>query len=200
MILNFLIFIKHRCKFIWTFIEGLNGFFVGLLYRKNINRTANEVLNSVSNEQIEFRLVMKKDLPEVCSFFSSQPVIAYQYFKPHNFDISTMKSLLKNPSFLMMGVFDKQRVVGYFFLRFFINKHSFTGYLVDSEYQGRGIAKMMGRAMFKIAWENDFRTFATVSQDNIRAIATYKAINDFKIVKQLPDNYIYIEYLESKVK
>jgi len=54
--------------------------------------------------------------------------------------------------------------------------------------------------MFRIAWTNHFRTFATVSRNNSRALAAYRAINDFKVVKELPDNYIYIEYLKDKVK
>ena len=72
--------------------------------------------------------------------------------------------------------------------------------LVDYNYQGQGIARKMGRAMFRIAWTNHFRTFATVSRNNSRALAAYRAINDFKVVKELPDNYIYIEYLKDKVK
>lgn len=45
---------------------------------------------------------------------------------------------MKNPSFLMMGVFESEKVVGYFFLRLFLNKHSFTGYLVDYDCQTNG--------------------------------------------------------------
>ena len=95
---------------------------------------------------------------------------------------------------------DGNKLIGYFFLRFFMNRHSFTGYLVDYNYQGQGIARKMGRAMFRIAWTNHFRTFTTVSRNNSRALAAYRAINDFKVVKELPDNYIYIEYLKDKVK
>lgn len=58
----------------------------------------------------------------------------------------------------------------------------------------------MGHIMFRIAWQNGFRVFATVSRDNIPALSAYRAINDFKIIQELPDNYIYIEYLQDKEK
>lgn len=198
--LRFLIFIKHHCKWLWTFAEYFNGLLVRVFYYNKIECTANNVLKSISLVNYSYRLMEQEDLQEICAFFIRQPKEAYQYFKPHDFDQKTIKRLMRNPAFLMMGVFDGNQIIGYFFLRFFMNKHSFTGYLVDHNYQGQGIAKKMGHAMFKIAWTNGFRTFATVSCDNVRALAAYRAINDFKIVKELPDNYIYIEYLEDKVK
>lgn len=54
------------------------------------------------------------------------------------------QAFTKEPSFLMMGVFDGNKLIGYFFLRFFMNRHSFTGYLVDYNYQGQGIAAKWG--------------------------------------------------------
>ena len=198
--LRFLIFIKHHCKFLWNLAEYGNGILVGWFYGRRIVSVVSRVLTETSSVNQEYRLLRLEDVSEVCTLFLRQPENSYLYFNPHAFDEKTIRRLLKNPSFLMMGVFDGNKLIGYFFLRFFMNRHSFTGYLVDYNYQGQGIARKMGRAMFRIAWTNHFRTFATVSRNNSRALAAYRAINDFKVVKELPDNYIYIEYLKDKVK
>lgn len=197
---RFLLLIKHRCKWLWTFAEYSNGLLIGLLYAKSIEKSAKEVLEKASTLSRSYRLLTVNDIVVISAFFSRQPEEAYLYFRPHHFDEKTLKRLLKNPSFLMMGVFEGEKVVGYFFLRLFLNKHSFTGYLVDCDSQGQGIAKQMGLAMFHIAWSNGFRTFATVSCSNVRALSAYRSINDFRIIKELPDNYIYIEYMKDKIK
>lgn len=198
--IKLLLLLKHHFPFIWRWIENINGLLVGYMYEKRVVKTAVSVLSGLPGQQFTYRLIEDKDLPDLCSFFSFQPEEAYRYFQPHDFDLQTLRHLLKNPSFLMMGVFEEKTIIGYFFLRFFLNKHCFTGYLVDCEHQGRGIAKCMGRSMFEIAWSNGFRTFATVSRANTRALSAYRAINDFRIIKNLPDDYIYIEYLRDKVK
>ena len=58
----------------------------------------------------------------------------------------------------------------------------------------------MGRNMLKICWTCGFRVFATVSRRNTSALASYRAINDFRIIRELPDDYIYIEYMKDGVK
>lgn len=142
--IRILVFIKHRLKFLWGLIEWFDGLLIRILYWRRINTVADRALVEVSASGLLFRRVKIEDLPELCKFFDRQPESAYAYFKSHAFDWKTLCRLLKNPSFLIMGVFIDKKVVGYFFLRLFLNKHSFTGYLVDQEDQGKGIAKKNG--------------------------------------------------------
>lgn len=100
----------------------------------------------------------------------------------------------------MLGVFDDQKLVGYFFLRCFLNKKSFTGRIVDETYQGKGIAKRMGKILHQTAWQSGFRVFGTASRDNFKSLNSYRSINNFKIVRELENNYIYFEYLQSEEK
>ena len=135
------------------------------------------------------------------AFFIKQPEESYQYFKPHAFDEKTLLKLWNNPAFFQFIVKDKDnQIAGYFMIRFFANKKAFVGFLVGDEFQGRGIAKQMCCIALKICWANNFQTFATVSQDNTKALAAYRRINDFTILKELPDNYICIEYTKEGMK
>lgn len=95
----------------------------------------------------------------------------------------------------MIGVFDDQQLIGYCFLRCFFNKRAFRGKIVDVKYQGRGIAKQMGNLTTEICQLLKFRLFATISKDNVRSMASSRAVNRVKIVKELPNDYLYVEYL-----
>lgn len=198
--IKFLILLKKKVPFIWHFIEYINGVLFKLLFETKIRDNAKVVLKEFDNEIFIYRFLTQQDLASLHNLFENQNQDQFIYFKPHDFDLMTIQRLYKNPSFLMLGVFDKQRMVGYFFLRCFLNKKSFTGRIVDEQYQGKGIAKRMGKILHKTAWTSNFRVFGTASRDNLRSISSYKSINNFKIIKELDNNYIYFEYLQTEEK
>jgi len=186
--------------FIWRFVEYLNGLFFKVLFATTVRTKAQEVLDGYKNEPFEYRFLTKNDLDDLVALFSRQDQEQFKYFKPHEFDSVTVQRLYKNASFLMLGVFDDQKLVGYFFLRCFLNKKSFTGRIVDETYQGKGIAKRMGKILHQTAWQSGFRVFGTASRDNFKSLNSYRSINNFKIVRELENNYIYFEYLQSEEK
>ncbi|MBK8852973.1 MAG: GNAT family N-acetyltransferase [Saprospiraceae bacterium] len=111
-----------------------------------------------------FRKIEKKDLVNLSVLLSNESNL--EFFNPHKFDTSSLMVLFKNPSFLMMGVFDGERLAGYFFLRFFANKKAFIGRMVSSDYQRLGIAKEMSRILYGITWKMGFKCLTTISEDN----------------------------------
>ena len=95
----------------------------------------------------------------------------------------------------MFTVNDNGQIIGYFFLRFFATGKAFRGKIVDMNYRGRGIAKMMGACATEIAFLSGFRLMGTISKKNIASINSSKAVNNINIIKELDDGYIYVEYL-----
>ena len=89
-------------------------------------------------------------------------------------------------------------IVGYFFLRCFVNGKCFRGKIVHKDWQGRGIAKLMGVAMTKVAQHLNLRMFGSISPENYASMASAKASNDIKIHKTLENGYYYIEFLPKK--
>lgn len=191
--------IKKRYPQLWNIVENINGIFFLFLYHKRIHACLKQNLEKIK-DNYSYRFLENADLNALQYFFSTQDKDQFKYFKPHNFDMNTLKRLMKNPSFFMMGVFDDKKLIGYFFLRCFINKQCFTGRIIDISYQGRGISKEMGRILLHSAWESKFRVFGTASIENIRSLASYKSIDDFKIISELENGYIYFEYLKEKEK
>lgn len=200
MLIKLLLFLKKHYAFLWRTIELFNGILFRFLYNKKLMENTRIVLEEFKNEPYHYRLLESTDLELLILLIQNQDQKQFEFFKPHAFDKRTLIRLYKNPAFFMFGVFDKKLLIGYFFLRCFMNKKCFTGRLVDEKYQGQGIAKRMGKILHTIAWSSNFRVFGTASKNNIKSLTSYKAINDFVILKELDNDFILFEYLKSNEK
>lgn len=197
--LELLKLIKVKFPFVWNFIERVNGLVVCLLYGRKIECALGNAINE-EDFNYSFRSLGKDDAPLLVDFISQQPQGFDKFFKPHDFDLKTYKRVLTCGTYKLIGCFDGNKLVGYCFIRFVANKAAYRGKIVDSQYQGKGIAKQMGILMTKIALDSGFHLYATISRDNIASLQSSKAVNDIRIIKELPDNYVYIEYLGLKDK
>lgn len=198
--IKYLINFKNSFPFVWQLFEYLNGFIFRVLFAKKVHNNSIKIIKDYSEERFNYRFLIRDDLLELFKLFERQDIIHFKYFNPHAFDLKTLKRLFNNPSFLMFGVFDGDILVGYFFLRCFVNMKSFTGRFVDAAYQGHGISRRMGKILHQIAWNSGFRVFGTASRDNIKSINSYQSINNFKIIKELDNNFIFFEYIKSEEK
>jgi hypothetical protein len=185
--------IKERFGFIWDFIEWLNATAFSLTHRKQL-KTLPKVLDSCSGEY-QFRLAQSSDAPALVTFFANQPEEAYEFFKPHDFDAKAIKKVIANKAFQTIIVWHDKTIVGYFFLRCFINGKCFRGKIVDKNWQGRGIAKQMGIVMTKVSQALGMRMFGSISPENYASLASAKASNEIKIHQTLDNGYYYIEFL-----
>jgi len=195
--IKLLIALKKRMPFIWRFVEYNNGLIFRVLFYNRIKYNAARVLEYYTKEQFTYRFLTQNDLQALHELFQRQNQEQFRFFKPHNFDLKTLKRLFKNPSFFMFGVFDNNELAGYFFLRCFSNKKGFIGRLVDANYQGQGMGKIMGKILYQIAWDSGFRIFSTISIKNVASFNSHKANQNLKIVKELSDNYYLVEFVKS---
>ena len=138
------------------------------------------------------------DLSSLVLFFSVQPQEAFTYFHPHKFDEKTLKKLIKRKSHLMYVVEKDDCVVGYMFLRCFFNGKCFRGKMVDVNWREKGIAVLMGHLSTEIALHLGLRMFGTISKENYASLYSSQSSNEIKVVEELPNNYLYIEYLPKK--
>ena len=185
--------IRERFGFIWDFIEWLNAMVFSLTHRKQLKKLP-QVLDSCSGEY-QFRLAQPSDASALVTFFANQPEEAYEFFKPHDFDAKAIKKVIANKAFQTIIVWHDQTIVGYFFLRCFINGKCFRGKIVDKNWQGRGIAKQMGIVMTKVSQALGMRMFGSISPENYASLASAKASNEIKIHQTLDNGYYYIEFL-----
>ena len=183
--------IKERCGFLWDMVEWLNATLFVCLHHKKLKEIPSILEKSSTSFIIRETTIM--DVKPLMKFFDEQPMDAYKFFKPHGFDEKSVEKVLKNKAFLTYVVIDGNMIVGYFFLRSFVNGKCFKGRMVDYRWRNKGIAKQMGIAINSIATLLGMRIFTTISPNNYASLASTKAVNDIKIVKTLENGYYYIE-------
>ena len=98
----------------------------------------------------------------------------------------------------MMGTFADQKMVGYFFLRFFANRKCFVGRLIDKEYRGKGIGYEMNKIMYNTAWEMGFRCLSTISKNNKSVMGAHAKNSAMIVLKELQNDYLLVEFIDKK--
>lgn len=192
-----LIFIKHHLGFVWMIIEWGNGLVFSTMYKSLLGRVIPEVLNEISVPPYKYRRIGLKESGLLFELIRSQNLPDLKYFNPHGFDIASINEQCKKNSFLMMGTFDGDKMVGYFFLRFFANKKCFVGRLIDKNYRGKGIGKIMNLIMYEIAWKMNFRCLSTISRNNSLVISSHSKNSNMIVLKELQDDYLLVEFVRT---
>ena len=188
--------IRDKFGFLWNIIEWCNAFVFALTHKGALQKIPG-ILQECSG-QFTLRVAAPADAAPLATFFAEQPEEAFKFFKPHAFDEKTLSKIIRNRAFLTFLVLDGEKIVGYFFLRCFVNGKSFRGRIVDYRWRNRGIAKQMGLTMNKIIAVLNVRLFGSISPDNYASLQSTKAVNDIRVIKTLDNGYYYIEYLPKK--
>ncbi len=197
--IRILFFVKHRLGFIWRIIEYLNGVLFGVLFAKRFGRILDGELKNACTNQYSYHLLSPNDVDALQVFLTQQPEDQTRFFKPHAFDKTTLSRLLHNPSFIMMGIFTQHhQIVGYFFLRCFVNKKCFIGRIVDANFQRQGLAKSMSNIMYRTAWLNGFQCLTTISKHNRAIFDLHQKEKNIQVLKELPDHYLLVEMLPNQ--
>jgi hypothetical protein len=196
MLVRILLHIKHHLPFLWQMVDWLNAFLFRVFHSKKIHQVTVSVISAHQLPGFEFRQIAAKDLPALAKLLADQPKERVAFFKPHDFDNKALEKTFKNPSFLMMGVFDGPRMVGYFFLRCFWNKKCFVGRLIDEPYQGKGIGKTMNDIMYNIAWESGFKCLSTISKNNKLVMRSHLKNSSLKVIRELANDFLLVEFVK----
>lgn len=190
----FLLFVKHHLGWLWLLVEWANGQLFRLFY-PGLERMADGILRNGGSADHAFSLVDEDDLPNLSHFLSMQPADHTAHFRPHAFDIGSLRWLHANPAFLQMEVTRRTdgELVGYFFLRCFFIGRAFLGLLVDRSAAGKGIGTEQWRLMKAICQASGLRMFATVSAQNTASLTSLRKATEVKVVEKLPSDYLLIE-------
>ena len=189
-------FAKDNLSFLWNVTEQLNATLFAIIYRKQQNQL-DPILNKYSGTYC-FRIANIDDTNLLVQFFAEQPKDTFEFFQPHGFDEKSIRKVITNKSFLTFIVSDADKIVGYFFLRCFVNGKGFRGKVVDYRYRGKGIAKQMGIVMTETAKGLGIRVFGSISPKNMASLASARASNEVRIVRTLENGYYYIEFTSKK--
>ena len=185
--------IQRRFPYLWGLFESINSRLFSIRYRRRLSAIP-DILKSYSRDFV-LQEACINDTDSLVAFFKEQPDSSYSFFKPHSFDAKTIKKLICRRSFLFLIVKKEGKIVGYFFIRCFFTGKCFRGKIVHFRYQGQGIAKLMGKASMGIATALGMRMFGTISPENKASLASASAVNNVRLIRELPNGFLYVEYL-----
>jgi hypothetical protein len=195
-----LIFIKHNLKFLWKIIEWGNGIVFSVFFKSRMEKVLLSVFNEFTFPPYSFRKLQKQDTEALFNLIKSQNASDLKYFSPHGLDFVSISKQFDNLSFLMMGSFDGEKLIGYFFLRFFANRKCFVGRLIDRDYRGKGIGPGMNKIMYETAWRMGFRCLSTISRNNTAVMRAHANNKTMIILKELRNDYLLVEFVNNANK
>lgn len=200
MLYKFAHILRDRFPIIWNLIGILNSWLFDLKFRK-FGAGINNILKKYSEEStargksLRFERVNEENVNALAKMFSEQPTEAFEYFKPHDFDIKTLKGLAKDKSFLAYVVLVDHQVVGYFFQRSFFWGKSFRGYMTDYRWRRCGINRLMNLCATEISSLMGLRVFGTISPNNVASLKSAQSANKVNIIEQMDNGDYYVQYL-----
>ena len=177
----------------WDIVEFFNEKLFLVRYGKHLKHL-NSCLEKYQGEYL-IKETTLDDLTPLVTFFSRQPQESFEFFQPHGFDEKSLKRLIKRKSYLMYIVKKDDDIIGYLFLRCFFMGKCYRGKMVDINWRGKGVAVLMGKVATEITATLRLRMFGTISKANTASMFSSQASNEIRIVKELPNDYLYIEYL-----
>lgn len=195
---RFFLFTKHHLHLVWRIIEWVNSAFFSFLFGRKLETTISEVLNNYLSNNLSYRKLELSDADSLFSMIKGQDIKDLIFFHPHEFDLKSIRKQFHNKAFLMMGVFDGGVMVGYYFLRFFINKKCFVGRLIDRSHRGEGIGRIMNDIMYEIGWRMNFRCLSTISRNNSAVIRAHSKNPNLKVLKELANGYMLVEFIRNE--
>lgn len=183
--------LKDKVPFLWNAIEKLNGRLFILRYGKKLKKV--QVLDVPNG----YSLVKLKDVSSarIEEFFQHQPIEAYTYFHPHEFDQKSIERLQKNPAYIAYLLLDisEDKIVGYCFIRAYFMGKGFRGRMVDIDYRGQGVGKILSRVLNDVGFGIGLRMFTSISPKNYASLNSVRALADITIISTLENGYYYIE-------
>lgn len=186
--------IKNRFLFLWKVVEWGNATLFYLMHKKKLMEI-NSVLEQVSNVY-RFRTTTEEDVKKLVDFFARQPEEAFEFFKPHGFDVKSIKKLQRNKAFLAYVLLDGHQISGYCFNRSFFHGKGFRGRMVDIDYRGMGLGIMMNRILNKVGFGIGLKVFETVNKDNIASYRSAMFASNVRILEELDGKDLYLEILK----
>lgn len=186
--------LRDNAAWMWDFAEATNALAFGVRYGCKLKRVP-EVLHRYDNDARTVRVAGVEDADVLAAFFARQPEGDFEFFRPHGFDVVSLRTLIKRKSFLMYVVEQEGEIVGYFFLRSFVHGQSYLGKMVDHEHQGQGIGKMMCKAAMDVAVTLGLRMFESINRRNPASMRSTGSVLRQVVMEELEDGDLLIEDL-----
>ena len=177
--------IQTKIPWLWEGVEALNSMVCGW--------KIGDVQSLQSGLPEGMRIADVNDAERLADFFARQPEESFKWFRPHGFDVETMRKLLGRKSYIIYVLEEEDVIIGYAFLRCFINGKCFLGKMVDVNHQGKGVCTKLCKVGMDIAQKTGFRMFESINKENIGSMKASQKACDVIVVEELEGGDLLIE-------
>ena len=183
--------LQTRTPWLWEGVEALNSMVCGWKMGdvRNLRKCFPEGM----------RIADVNDAGCLSDFFARQPEESFKWFRPHRFDEGTMKKLLGRKSYIIYVLEKEGEIIGYAFLRCFMNGKCFLGKMVDVNHQGKGVCTKLCEVGMNIAQKTGFRMFESINKENIGSMKASQKACDVIVVEELEGGDLLIEDRPRKI-
>ena len=177
--------IQTKIPWLWEGVEALNSMVCGW--------KIGDVQSLQSCLSDGMRIADVNDAKRLADFFARQPEESFKWFRPHAFDEKTMRKLLERKSYIIYVLEEEGDIIGYAFLRCFMNGKCFLGKMVDVNHQGKGVCTKLCKVGMDIAQKTGFRMFESINKENIGSMKASQKACDVIVLEELEGGDLLIE-------
>ena len=177
--------LQNKCPWMWEAVEELNAAVCGL--KIGDGRRLQKCMS------VGVRLADINDAGRLADFFARQPEDSYKWFRPHGFDEATLWKLLRRKSYIVYVMEEDDEIIGYAFLRCFVNGKCFLGKMVDVNHQGKGVCTKLCAVGMNVVETLGWRMFESINKENIGSMKASQKACDVIVVEELEDGDVLIE-------
>ena len=178
--------VQKRCPWIWDAVEWMNSALFAVMKGGRLRRLEGCLVEGV-------RLADVGDVDALVQFFERQPEESFKWFRPHGFDEETLGKLLRRKSYIIYVMEDEGEIIGYAFLRCFVNGKCFLGKMVDVGHQGKGVCTVLCTVGMKMANCLGIRMFESINKENLGSMRASQKACDVVVVEELENGDVLIE-------
>ena len=188
--------LKYRFPCVFRAVELIGRLAVRLMYGRRIRSALrrSRIQGSVRDITAEARQLSERDIDDLHHFLTTLPQGYLKYFQPHSFERYDLGVILGSSVFLTYGVFVEGELRAYALLKVAPTGSAFIGLLVHPDMSGLNVGKFIVEYLYWQASLAGLRTCSTISRDNTASIKAHQAVSDFKIIADLPNNYMMIKF------
>jgi len=190
--------LKYHYPTLWDIVESLNGSILGKAYSIRLKKVKELVLSYAIGQNFALKYANLHDSKDIVVFLRSLSEAERAFFNPFPFTLRSINHVVSCGTYQVYLVRNNQNneLIGLFFLRFFLNRQCFLGFVVKNEYRGRGIGGKMIDAMVRGVQGSGFTLLSTVCAENKASLRAHLACGQFEIIETLPTNEIVLKMKE----
>ena len=190
--------LKYHHPTLWDIIESLNGSILVKAYSIRLKKVKELVLSYAIGQDFSLKYTNLQDNNDIVVFLKSLSEAERAFFNPFPFTLRSINHVVSCGTYQVYLVRNNQNneLIGLFFLRFFLNRQCFLGFVVKNEYRGRGIGGKMIDAMVRGVQGSGFTLMSTVCAENKASLRAHLAGGQFEIIETLPTNEIVLKMKE----